>query len=207
MLPTPSSSNLDFTTVLPLSLSPSPNYTSNSMPSETHSTKFHTLGKNPTTRAKVGSILGLAIFLLFFLVLCIFIFIRHRRCPRLTSSGMPPTDSEVNGLSDTQSTLLSQSSTAEIHTGQSSIVGRDEGRVGCRNAVAEIVVIETEAKNSMDSEGNRWPDEVVLMGEAQEIREWSMGYGLGDRNKGRKSLRAKREKEREGSLSYGVEML
>jgi hypothetical protein len=53
---------------------------------------------------------------------------------------------------------------------------------GCRNAGAEIFVINTEAKNSMDSEGSRWPDEVVLTGEAMEMWEWSLGYGLGDRD-------------------------
>jgi hypothetical protein len=44
---------------------------------------------------------------------------------------------------------------------------------------ARIVVIETEAKNSIDSAGLRWPDRVVPTGEAKEIREWSLGYGLG----------------------------
>jgi len=38
--------------------------------------------------------------------------------------------------------------------------------------------METEGKNSVDSEGIRWPDEVVLTGEAREIREWSLEYGL-----------------------------
>lgn len=53
------------------------------------------------------------------------------------------------------------------------------GGSGSRNANAQIVVMETEGKNSMDSSGIRWPDKVVLSGEAKEIREWSLGYGLG----------------------------
>jgi hypothetical protein len=44
---------------------------------------------------------------------------------------------------------------------------------------SRIVVIETKAKNSIDSAGIRWPDRVVLTGEAKEIREWSLGSGLG----------------------------
>ena len=50
------------------------------------------------------------------------------------------------------------------------------GIVGYQNP--HIVVLETEGKNSVDEEGNRWPDEVVLTGEAKEMREWSAGYGL-----------------------------
>ena len=55
------------------------------------------------------------------------------------------------------------------------------GGLGSRNANAgvRIVVMETEGKNSVYSEGIRWPDRVVLTGEAKEIREWSLGYGLG----------------------------
>jgi hypothetical protein len=53
------------------------------------------------------------------------------------------------------------------------------GGLGSRNANARIVVMETEGKNSVDSAGIRWPDKVVLTGEAKEIREWSLGYGLG----------------------------
>jgi hypothetical protein len=44
---------------------------------------------------------------------------------------------------------------------------------------SRIVVIETDGKNSIDSAGLRWPDRVVPTGEAKEIREWSLGYGLG----------------------------
>lgn len=60
-------------------------------------------------------------------------------------------------------------------------------------------MFQTEGKNSVDSEGIRWPDEVVLTGEAKEMREWSLGYGLG------KTRRAKGEesaKDREKSLEY-----
>jgi hypothetical protein len=46
---------------------------------------------------------------------------------------------------------------------------------------AQIVVLETEGKNSIDSAGIRWPDRVVLTGEAKEIREWSLGMDLEDR--------------------------
>lgn len=57
------------------------------------------------------------------------------------------------------------------------------GGSGSRNANANgkvrIVVMETEGKNGVDSQGIRWPDRVVLTGEAKEIREWSLGYGLG----------------------------
>jgi hypothetical protein len=60
-------------------------------------------------------------------------------------------------------------------------------------------VFRTEGKNSVDSEGIRWPDEVVLTGEAEEMREWSLGYGLG------KTRRAKGEettKDGEKRLEY-----
>jgi hypothetical protein len=50
---------------------------------------------------------------------------------------------------------------------------------GSWNVQNQIVVIETEGKNSVDAGGIRWPDRVVLTGEAKEIREWSLGYGLG----------------------------
>ena len=82
---------------------------------------------------------------------------------------------------------------------------------GCRNAYAEIVVIETKAKNSIDSAGIRWPDEVVLTGEAKEMREWSAGYGLGDRyrEKGRrargKEKKVAREREKRDGYEIGLE--
>jgi hypothetical protein len=66
---------------------------------------------------------------------------------------------------------------------------------GCKNP--QIVVIETEGKNSIDSSGMRWPDEVVLTGEAKEVREWSLEYGLNDRGKGLKLLREERARARE----------
>ena len=57
------------------------------------------------------------------------------------------------------------------------------GGSGSRNAntngKVRIGVMETEGKNSVGSQGIRWPDRVVLTGEAKEIREWSLGYGLG----------------------------
>jgi hypothetical protein len=76
---------------------------------------------------------------------------------------------------------------------------------GCRNAGAEIVVINTEANNSMDSEGNRWPDEVVLTGEAKEMWEWSLRYGLGDRDKEQARL-LKGVKKRRGPGRRGLNM-
>ena len=60
-------------------------------------------------------------------------------------------------------------------------------------------MFQTEGKNSVDSEGTRWPDEVVLTGEAKEMREWSLGYGLS------KTRRAKGEettKDGEKRLEY-----
>jgi hypothetical protein len=80
---------------------------------------------------------------------------------------------------------------------------------GGRNAGAEIIVINTEAKNSMDSKGNRWPDEVVLTGEAKEMWEWSLGYGLGDRDKDQgRLLRGKegaRAREKRFEYEAGLE--
>jgi hypothetical protein len=58
----------------------------------------------------------------------------------------------------------------------------------------EIVVIETEGKNSVDSGGYRWPDEVVLHGEAREMREWSKGYGLGDEGEKRRREEGRRKR-------------
>lgn len=53
------------------------------------------------------------------------------------------------------------------------------GNLGSWNAQNQIVVMETEGRNSVDSAGIKWPDRVVLTGEAKEIREWSLGDGLG----------------------------
>jgi hypothetical protein len=72
---------------------------------------------------------------------------------------------------------------------------------GCRNP--QIIVIETEGKNSIDSSGMRWPDDVVLTGEAKDTREWSLGYGLGE-GKARKLLREERARAREKGLEYGM---
>jgi hypothetical protein len=52
-----------------------------------------------------------------------------------------------------------------------------------------VVVIETEGKNSIDSAGLRWPESVVLTGDAKEMWEWSVGYG--------KECRERRSIERE----------
>lgn len=49
-----------------------------------------------------------------------------------------------------------------------------------------MILIETEGKNSADSKGIRWPNSVVLTGDAKEMREWSLGYGREDR--GRREL-------------------
>jgi hypothetical protein len=53
------------------------------------------------------------------------------------------------------------------------------GNWGSWNAQNQIVVMETEGRNSVDSAGIKWPDRVVLTGEAKGIREWSLGDGLG----------------------------
>lgn len=54
------------------------------------------------------------------------------------------------------------------------------------NGRYDVIVIETEGKNSVDSKGIRWPESVVLTGDAKEMREWSLGYGREDR--GRREL-------------------
>lgn len=72
---------------------------------------------------------------------------------------------------------------------------------GCRNA--KIVVIETEARNGVDAMGYRWPDSVVLEGEAREMRDWSRGYGLVD---GEKRTREER-KEKDLEWEMGLEKI
>ena len=69
---------------------------------------------------------------------------------------------------------------------------------------AEVVVIETVGKNNVDSGGYKWPDEVVLVGEAKKIREWSAGYGLGGMGKRRKSR--DEEKVRVGGKRFEAEI-
>ena len=32
-------------------------------------------------------------------------------------------------------------------------------------------------KGGLDAEGVRWPEKVVLRGEAREVREWTVAYG------------------------------
>jgi hypothetical protein len=34
-----------------------------------------------------------------------------------------------------------------------------------------------ESRGSLDSDGIRWPEKVVLRGEAREVREWTVEYG------------------------------
>ncbi|KAE9365895.1 hypothetical protein N431DRAFT_418774 [Stipitochalara longipes BDJ] len=127
--------------------------------------------------AKIGSILGLTLLILI-LLLSILLFIRHKRhsqslasrsisiSPELPIQSPPPSPSPAS----------SQISTLRRDSTERSRVGRRGGLEGCRSP--PIIVIETEGKNSIDSQGIRWPDEVVLTGEAKDMREWSLGYGL-----------------------------
>jgi hypothetical protein len=64
-----------------------------------------------------------------------------------------------------------------------------------------VVVIETEGKNSIDSSGIRWPDTVVLTGDAKEMWDWSVRYGKEYQE--RRSLDRER---REKMFEYEMEM-
>ena len=127
--------------------------------------------------AKIGCILGLTLLILLILLTILFL-IRHKLRSRsllLRSLSISP-ELPMQSPPPSPSPASSQISNLRRDDTERARVSRGGGIVGCRSP--HIVVMETEGKNSVDSEGIRWPDEVVLTGEAREIREWSLEYGL-----------------------------
>ena len=157
---TPSPSSLNSTTAPALSPSPSSSFAPSSVVPEIHSEPSRTFWQKLSSEAKIGSILGFTIFLLLLLILSILFLIRHRRCARLPASQAPSIISESAEQFPSQSTLESQTSASQRHGLERSRVGRGGGMGGCRNAGAEIVVINTEAKDTWILKGTggrmRW---------------------------------------------------
>jgi hypothetical protein len=119
------------------------------------------------TDAKIGLLLGSIIFLIFLIflaVLGIFFCARHKRLAGLVS-GRYPAANPLHRMSYAQETQPLTSSTPEPYIEIEAIPAR-------------------EPKTSMDSAGIRWPEPVVLGGDAKEIREWTEKYGRDKKNEG-----------------------